>query len=217
MSAAIELVAELRSKLGRSVSSLRSEGLLPAELYGRGVENIHLTIPKRSFDKVFREAGESAIITLVVGSQKHPVLVVDVQRDFVTNEPIHIDFHKIRMDEKIRMNIPLEFIGEAPAVREQSGVLTKSVSEIEIETLPNNIPHSIPADLSVLAELGTSIYVRDLRVPKDVKVLSDENLVVATVAAPVEEKEEAPVSVADVKVESEEKKAERATEKEGAE
>ena len=117
------------------------------------------------------------------------------------------------MDEEIKAGIPLEFVGESPATKEKGGIVNKTLQEIEVEALPASLPHSFTVDLSVLADIGSSIYVKDIPMPKDVKVISDPEQVVVSIAAPRKEEEiVAPVAAVDlseVKVETEEKKAER--------
>jgi len=118
------------------------------------------------------------------------------------------------MDEKIRTHIPLEFIGESPAVKNYGGILNKSMLEIEIEALPKDLPHNIPVDISQIKELDQSIYVKDLSIPKNVKILVDPETVIATVSLPKEEAPSEPIDISAVKVETEEKKLERSKEKE---
>ncbi len=212
----MELAVKTREKLGKGNSVLRKEGFIPAELYGRGFENLHLTVNKKDFQKVFQEAGESTIVNLVLGSEKHTALIHEIQKDFLTDEIVHVDFHQVRMDEKIKAHIPLEFIGEAPAIKEFGGVLNKTISEIEVEALPGNLPRHFEVDLSGLKELNQSFYVSNLKVPKGVEIMVEPETVIATVTPPAEEEkiEAAPVDLTAVKVESEEKAAERAKEKE---
>lgn len=207
----IELITEERAQLGKAVKTLRNEGVIPVELYGHGIPNMHLAVKEKDFQKVFKTAGENTVITLLVGPKKHPVLIHDVQKDYLSSRIQHIDFYEIRMDEKIKVHIPIEFVGNASAVKEKGGNLNKAVNEIEVEVLPADMPHSFIADLSLLDDFGKSVYVRDLKVAKGVKILTDLEMAIATVSAPIEEKvEETPVTVEDVKVETEEKKAERA-------
>jgi large subunit ribosomal protein L25 len=121
------------------------------------------------------------------------------------------------MDEKIKTKVSLEFIGEAPAVKDKGGILNKAMSEIEVEALPADLPRHLELDLSSLDDIDKSIYVKDIKVPAGVKVLVDADTVVATVTPPVAEEvkvTEEVVDVSAVKVEGEEKRAERAAEKE---
>ncbi len=211
----MELAVEERKKFGKAGKTLRGEGLIPAELYGHGLQNMHLAVKTKEFSKVFKEAGENIIVNLMFGKEKLPALIHDIQRHYVTDEIIHIDFYQVRMDEKITTHIPIEFTGDAPAVKEQGGFLNKTLTEIEVEALPADLPHGFTLDLGSLNELNKSLYVKDISVPSGVKVLLDPEAVVVTVIPPVkeEEKVEVPVDVTAVKVESEEKKAERAAEK----
>jgi large subunit ribosomal protein L25 len=226
----MDLTVKTREMTGKKVRALRREGLVPAELYGHGFKNMHLTVPVKEFTKALKEAGTSTIVTLVLGGNgtgatsatgmaKHPAIIHEVKRNYLTGDIEHIDFYQVRMDEKITAKVPVEFVGEAPAVKAFGASINKSMTEIEVEALPANLPHSLIVDLSTLAELHQSIYIRDIVVPKGVEILVDPETAVAT-ATPMaaEEIAEAPaVDVADVKVESEEKKAERAAQKESTE
>jgi large subunit ribosomal protein L25 len=203
----MELFVQKREIVGKKVKGLRKQGLIPAELYGHNIENTHLSVQAKDFLKIFKEAGESTIINLNLENKKLPVLIHDVSTDPVNDQILHIDFYQVKMDEKITASIPLEFIGEAPAVKEKGGILIKAMHEIEVEALPADLPHSIKVNLNILSEIGKSIYVKDLEVPKGVKILVEPETVVATATEPAkEEVEEKPISVEEVKVEGEEKK-----------
>jgi len=211
----MELQVQKRDTLGRGVKDIRAKGLVPAELYGRGLENLHLSMPKKEFKKVFKEAGENTLVTILLDGKKHPVLIQDVSYDPLTDEIQNVDLYQVRMDEKLKVGVPVEFTGVAPAVKEKNGLLVKSLQELEIEALPMDIPRDIKVDISKLADIGQSIYVKDLNIPANVRVLVSLETVVATVTAKVTEEEElamrqaAGAGVEAVKVETEEKKAER--------
>lgn len=208
----MELSVQPREIVGKKVRALRKEGLVPAELYGHGIKNIHLSVPAKDFNKVFKEAGETTIITLHIGKEKHSVMIHEVLRDRVLSHIVHVDFYEVRMDEKIRAHVPVEFVGESPAVKEFAAVINKAISEIEVEALPQDLPHSFVIDLAALDTLDKSIYVKDLIIPKGVTIEIDEDMAIATAtpakAAEVVE-EEAPADVSAIKSEAEEKKAER--------
>ena len=207
----MELQAQVRTVLGKSTKNLKNQGLVPAEFYGRGFPNQTLTVVKGDFEKVLKTAGESTVITLLVDGKKHPSIIHDIQHDFISGEVIHVDFYGVHMDEKISAHVPIEFAGEAPAVKAHGGVLIKAVDEVEVEALPADLPHSFVIDLAALVEINQSVYVKDLPVPKNVKILLDGETALVTVMPPLKEEEVvAPVmDVSDVKVETEEKKAER--------
>lgn len=210
----MDLTVKPREIVGKKVRALRREGLVPAELYGHGLKNLHLSVPMKEFNKVLKEAGTTTVVTLVLNTEKKPAIIHEVKRDYLSGEIEHVDFYQVRMDEKMKAKVPVEFVGEAPAIKAFGAIINKSMAEIEVEALPQNLPHSLVVDLSVLDELHKSVYVRDIAVPKGVEILVDPETAVATATPPVEEEVvEVPVDVAEVKVESEEKKAERAAEK----
>ena len=213
----MELTAQKRELTGKKVSAMRAEGFVPAELYGRGLQNVHLNVSSKEFKKVFQEAGESSVVTLSVDSEKLPVLIYDVQYHPVSGDVAHVDFYQVRMDEKITASIEVEFIGEPPAVKAFGGILVKAMQEIEVEALPAYLPSEIKVDISGLDEIGKSIYVKDLRFGKEVKVLVSPDTVVATITEPLPEEVVAapaePVDLSAIKTEGEEKKAERDAEK----
>lgn len=211
----MELVLQKRHKFGKAARGLRREGLIPAELYGHGVENLHLAVGVKDFSKVFAVSGENMVVTLVVGSEKRPVLIHEVDRDYLGGDIRHVDFYQVKLDEKIRAKVPLEFDGDAPAVKAFGGILNKNMDEIEVEALPNELPHRLHVSLAGLDALGKSVYVKNLMVPGGAKILIDPETVIATVTEPRKEEEVVapPVDVSAVKVESEEKKAERASAK----
>ncbi len=219
----MELTVQKREKLGSGVKALRGQGLIPAELYGRGLQNLHLSVPEKEFRKLYKDAGESTVINVVLDGEKHPALIQSVSFDPLTDDFQSVDFYQVRMDEKLTVSVPLVFEGVSPAVKEKNALLVKPLQELEIEALPGNIPHDIKVDLSKLQDLDQSIYVRDLEIPANVEVLVSPDTVVATATEKTTEEEElamqqaAAGGVESVKVETEEKKAEREAEKAGPE
>lgn len=213
----MEISAQKREILGKKVKSLRKGGFAPAELYGQGKDNVHLSVPTKEFLKIYKEAGESTLVDVIVDGKKTPALIQDVIFNPVTQEIANIDFHAVKMDKKIRTEVELEFINESPASK-SGGVLVKSMKEIEVEALPKDLPQSIEVDLSKLENIHDCIYVKDLKVGEKVKILVDAENVVATVVEPVKEEEVAPaISVEDVKIESEEKKKDKEKEEKPSE
>ncbi len=212
----MDLSVKTRDVLGKKVRALRKEGLIPAELYGHGFENIHLALPAKEFNKVLKAAGSTSVVTLLLGKETRSAMIHEVARHPVTSEVVHVDLHQVRMNELVKAHVPLEFVGEAPAVKEKSAVINKSMSEIEVEAFPQDLPHSLVVDLSMLDDLDKTIYVKDIKCPKGVTFLIDAETAVATATPPAPEEVVAPVESVDVsavKVETEEKKAERDAEK----
>jgi len=208
----MDLAVKERSAFGKKVNALRREGFIPAELYGHGVPNVHLSVAAKDFAKMYAAAGENTVITLVVGKEKLPAIIHHVERHYISGATTAIDFYQVRMDEKITARVPIDFIGESAAVREKGAVINRSMAEIEVEALPNDLPHHLTVDLSALDDIDKTIYVRDIATPKGVTFLVEGDTAVATATAPrVEEEPVAPAAdVSTVKVEAEEKVAERA-------
>ena len=208
----MDLSVTTREITGKKVKALRASGVIPAELYGHGFANVHLALPAKEFNKVFKLAGSTSMVTLLLGKEKKTAMIHEVSRHPVTSEIVHVDFHQVRMDELVKAHVPLEFVGESPAVKEKNAVINKAMSEIEVEAFPQDIPHTITVDLSALDDLDKTIYVKDLKVAKGVTILADEEMAIATASEPAPEEEVVaaePVDVSAIKVEGEEKKAER--------
>lgn len=201
----ITLKAEKREVFGKQVKKLREQGFIPAELYGRGISNIHLSVPVKDFVKLYKEAGEHSVLQVEVDGQPHPVLVHDVFYNPIDQEILAVDFYQVRMDEKVKAHIPLELEGQAPAVDEKEGILIKNMDEIEVEALPTDLPPSIKVDLSGLVELDQSIYVKDLPKSDKFEYVIDPETAVLSVTAPKEEEvEEVPVPAVEGKAAPEE-------------
>jgi large subunit ribosomal protein L25 len=130
-------------------------------------------------------AGTHRLIALKVGDNRSTMtLARDIQRDNIKRRYLHVDFFAVKMDEKVTAQVPIVLIGEAPAVKELSGVLTQGLDQLEIECLPGDLIDSIEVDVSNLAEFNASISVSDLRVPGNITVLSDPESMVAKVEPP---------------------------------
>ena len=219
--------AKIRKELGKKTKKLRKNNFLPAVLYGHGIKNISLSLNYNSFDKVFSKAGESSLIDLKIDN-KNPVkvLVHDIQKNPVTGFYIHVDFYQVKMTEKITTEVELEFIGESKAVKEQGGILVKSLDKVEIECLPKDLIQSIQVDISHLNNFNDMIRIADLKLPAGIEIKEKMDEVVALVQPPrteeelkrleekpeeakVEEVEEVKAKVEEEKIEEGEKKEEK--------
>ena len=191
----IKLEAKSRELVGKKVFKLRENGELPAVLFGHGDKNSNLQLDYVSFEKIYKEAGESTIIDLVVdGGKTSKAIISDVQYEPVKGRLSHVDFRIVKMDEKITAGSPLEFIGESKVVKEDGGSIVHNISEVEIECLPGDLIHEIIVDVSVLKTFDDVIMIKDLPLPKNVEIMGHEpEDVVALAVAVKEEKEEAPV------------------------
>lgn len=187
----IVLNANKRDIYGKKLPSLRSEGKTPAIVYGNKKDNLAITLDSKEFSNAFSRAGYSAIMDLKIEGEDTPVnvLIYDVDIDPLTNQPRHADFYRVNMNEKIRTEVPLHFIGESPAVFQQEGSLFKNIEEIEVETLPANLPSHIEVDISGLDDFSKSIHVSDLKIPDGVELLVDSEQLVCKAEPPRSEEE----------------------------
>jgi len=186
----VSLEVSQRKETGKKLVSLRERGEVPAVLYGHKVSNLNVSISYNELLKVMK-GGESRLIDLVIDRQKPvKVIIQDSQLDPVTGKYIHIDFYKIKMDEKIHITIPLHFVGEVPAVKELNGVLMTNIEEVEASCLPQDLVENIEVDLSGLDTFDAAIHVKDLKLPKNVQVVGhNEDDLVAKVIPPRTEEE----------------------------
>jgi large subunit ribosomal protein L25 len=210
----ITLPVEKRADGGPKAAAIRRAGQIPAVVYGGKHESTPVAVNARAFEKVLKEAGESTIVSLTGLGAEVPTLIHEVDLDPVTHTPRHVDFYAITKGEKVEIAIPLEFVGESPAVADGAN-LVKVMHELEVEADPMSLPHSIAVDISKLAAIGDQIHAKDLVLPSGVTLNVDAEEVVALAQEVVEEKEEsAPADLSAIEVEGEKK--EEAAEGEGA-
>lgn len=169
----------------------RKAGKIPAVIYGKGKENINLSLDGIAFRKVFTKAGENSLVDLEIDGEAKPknVLIHDLQMNPVTDQIIHIDFYEVRMDEEVETEVPLKFVGESPAVKDLEGTLLTNKTEVEVKCLPANIPHEIEVDISKIATFEDNILAKDLKIPNGVELLTDLEEVIALVNPPRSEEE----------------------------
>lgn len=188
----ITLKAEKRDIFGKKLEGPRREGKMPVVMYGAKEATMPLFVNGKEFAAVLKRAGETSVISLHVGSEEKDVIIHDVALDPRTDAPIHADLYAVSRDQKLQVQVPLVFQGVAPAQKSLGGVLIKVLHEIEIEALPRNLPHELTVDISVLATFDDHITVKDIKLPAGVTLISPSaDEIVASVAAPKEEVEEA--------------------------
>lgn len=222
----LSLTLKERKLKGKAVNRLRKEGLIPAIVYGHDITPISVSVEYNPFIKVYRKAGESSLVDLVIeGHDSIKALIQDIAIDPMTDRLIHADFRQVSMKEKLKAKIPIVYSGESRAMKELGGILVKSLAEIEVECLPQYLVHEIVVDLSPIKEFGEAIRVGSIPVPEGMVFLAGPNEVIATVTPPrseeelkaleekVEENIEA-VEVAKTKKETEEEVAPEGEEKE---
>lgn len=185
----IELQAQVRTVLGSKVKEIRRQGFVPAVLYGKNQDSMPLQVPVKDFARVLKEAGESTLVYVSVGDQSFPTIIHDVTRDALTDQILHADFHKVRLDQKIKANVPVVFEGESPAVKELGGIFVRNVNELEVEALPQDLPHEIKIDLSGLKNLNDQILLKDIMLADKVKLMGNEEEIIAKIQEPLTEEQ----------------------------
>ena len=199
----VALQAEPRSVFRKRVKLLRRQGIVPANLYGRKASSKPIQISERQVELRVARSSRATLYSLdLPGEDSVTALVKEVQRHPTSGKFLHIDFFRVAMTEKLRVSVPLHFVGESYAVVKLDGTLLHNLSSVEVECLPADMPSSITVDVTPLDSFEAAIHVGDLQVPEGVEVLSSPDELVSTVVAPrievaeVEEEEEAAEGVA---------------------
>lgn len=182
------LNANIRESVSKSENkTLRESGKIPAVFYGFKKDVTSLSVDKKDFISVLKQAGETSTITLKTPNGEFNAMIHDVQVDPIKGEVTHVDFLSVDMTKTIEVEVPLEFTGESEAVKE-GGILVKVMHELSVESLPGSIPQHIEVDLSKLASIDDIITLGDLKLPTGVKfVEEDMTVVVASVTSQQEE------------------------------
>ena len=196
-----------------TLGAQRLAGSLPATVYGPKQKAISISLERKAFEKVFRAAGESSVISLE-GVTEAPlqVLVHEVDFEPITSIVRHADFYAIAKGAKLEIAVPVVFVGEAPAAKAGSNIV-KVMHEVEIKADAAHLPHDIEVDISVLEKVGDQVHARDIKLPEGVTLMTHEDEVVALVQEVQEEKEEeVPVAVDMAAIEVEKKGKEEGAE-----
>ena len=189
----IELKVAKRGILGKKVKHLRRQGITPVHLFGHGIESLALQCNTGELERVLAQAGQTGLIDLKLDKEKKPrtVVVREFDRDWRRGRLVHVDFYQVRMEEKIKLEIPVVLVGEAPALKSKDNMLEHALETLTIECLPAKIPASVEVGISSLTETGQAIRVKDIALGKDITILNDPELVVVKISfRPVEKIEE---------------------------
>ena len=197
----LELEVSKREITGKKVRFLRRKGIVPANLYGHGIDSIPLQVDAKLLGQVLAQAGKTDLISLKIADVKTPrkVIVRDFQKNTLTDDVLHVDFYQVKMTEKIKADIPLAFIGEAPVLKRKNMSLLHLIDSLPVEALPDALPHNLEVDLSTLEEPDQAIYVKDIQLGDEVTLHGDPEQMVVKVTETRREAE-----VAEVKEEVEE-------------
>jgi large subunit ribosomal protein L25 len=201
--------------LKENVGALRRSGFMPAVFYGPKDPSTPIKVSLVDFKKAWKTAGESTVVVLEGEGIDADVLIHQVDLDPVTDIAIHADFYAIEKGKKLSVDVPLEFIGIAPAVKDLGAVLVKVAHEIKIEALPKDLPHTLEVDISTLTGFDSVITAAEVKLPAGVTLKVKPEEVIASVYEPKEEVVEAPVDLSAIEVEKKGKEAKEG--EEGAE
>jgi large subunit ribosomal protein L25 len=210
----IELKVTNREILGKKVKHLRRQGITPVHLFGHGIESLALQCDTGELERVLGQAGQTRLINLNLAKEKKPrtAVVREFDRDWRRGELIHVDFYQVKMEEKIKLEVPVVLVGEAPALKSKTNMLEHELDTLTVECLPAKIPASLEVDISSLTEPDQAIRVKDVTISEDIAVLNNPDLVVVKISLrPVEKVEEKVVEEV-VEVEAKEEVAEEAAE-----
>lgn len=184
---AITLNAQVREVTGKKVKKLREQGLVPIGVYGKDVKSVALSVPLKEIEKVYEKAGETGLVDLKFGDKTLPVLIKNVQIHPVKRQIIHVEMHAVNLKQKIKANVPVQIVGESPAVTNNIGVLLQTLNEVEVEALPTDLPEAIEVDVAGLTEIDQQVSVAELKVPNGVEILTGGEELVVKVAPAVSE------------------------------
>lgn len=189
MMAQVSLVAEERKLAGKgALNELRRKGKIPGVIYGKNIDTKPVAVDSKELNRLFRGHGEGVLIDLVLGEEKYPVIIKEIQRDHLKGVINHVDFYRVSMTDKIEVDLPIILKGEPEGVK-AGGVLQHQLHELTIEALPVDIPEYIEVDISHL-KIGDVLMVKDIKLSDKITVLDDPEEVVVTVLAPSIEEEE---------------------------
>jgi large subunit ribosomal protein L25 len=186
----VDLQAKERAERGKNAARrLRASGMIPAVLYGDGDgKSSPLAVPGKVVDYTLHHLGDNALYDIDLGGGTSTARIVDVQRDPVTGRLVHVDFAPVNMQERIEVTVPLHVVGESPGA-EEGGVLQQVAYEVQVESLPGDIPQEITIDVSTLG-MGDHLSLGDVALPAGVTLISDPEEIAVTVTAPTEITEE---------------------------
>ena len=200
-----------RDSFGKKTRFLRRQGITPVHLFGHNLESLSLQCDTAELKHIIAQTGTTRLLSLNIDADKQPrsVFIREIQKDTISGQLLHIDFYQVRKDEKIKADIPIVLVGEAPALKEKGRTLTHGVTSLSIECLPDKLPPQIEVDLSPLEEKEQAIYVRDITLSPDITLFTDPDQMLVKVS---EVRVEEVVEVVEVVAEEAEAPTEEAAE-----
>jgi len=185
---AVNLRVLPREKKGKGYNRrLRDKGQIPAVIYGKGMEDIPITIPERELKEILvRETGRNTIIKINIegtgDKEDHTVMIRDIQQDPLKGQLLHADFYEISLNKRIHTKVPVTFSGDCLGLR-KGGIIQHVTREVEMECLPSEIPEHLDIDITNL-DIGQRLTVADLKCNEGCRILTDAETVVVSIIAP---------------------------------
>jgi len=194
ISAESNIMLDVKKREDQRLNSRKAlrDGLLLGIIYGKGIkDNISVLFPKLNFMRVLDKTGEGTLIKLRLDDEKTPkdVLIQDIQHHTLTGDVIHVDFMSVSLEEEVEVEVPVEFVGESPAVKDMGGIFVQNVENVEVRCKAKDIPKAITIDISGLATFDDMIHLEDVKAPAGVEFMGALDLVIAMVDEPRSEKE----------------------------
>ena len=189
-----ELPVETREVTGKKVAALRRSGVLPANVYGKGLGSVSIQVSAEYMEKTLKTVAANEVIDLKIGGERdtRPVVIQKIQRHPLTSGVLHAEFYQVSLTHTMRADVPLVVIGTSDAILTYNGVLMTALESLQVEALPLDLPSRIEVDITPLTELEQSLHVRDLPIPANVTILTDPEVMVVKISSPrVAEEEEA--------------------------
>ena len=188
----LALPVSKRNILGKKTRFLRRQGITPAHLFGHGLESIPLQCDTARLQRIIAQAGTTRLIALEIEGDKQPrsVFIREIQRNAYTGALLHVDLYQVQKMERIKADIPIVFVGEAPALKEKGRSLIHGITTLSVECLPDRLPPQIEVDLSHLEKAEQAIHVREIALSPDITVITDSDQIVVKVSEAYVEKVE---------------------------
>jgi len=185
-----------RSVNGKKTRFLRREGITPAHLFGQGLDSVAVQCPTNDLQRAISQKGTTRLMDLKLDTEKEArsVFIREIQRDALSGELIHVDFYQVNKNRKIRVAVPVVLVGDAPASKLKNNIIEQLMSEVEVESLPGDLPPQIEVDITPLAEANQAMHIRDIKVKPGVAIMAAPEQLIVKVSTIAEEKEITPVA-----------------------
>jgi large subunit ribosomal protein L25 len=180
----LALPVNKRNILGKKTRFLRRQGITPTHLFGHGLESIPLQCDTAGLQRIIAQAGTTRLIALEIEGDKQPrsVFIHEIQRNVFNGTLLHVDFYQVRKRERIKADVPIVLVGEAPALKEKGRSLIHGITTLSVECLPDKLPPQIEVDLSHVEEAEQAIHVREIALSPDITVITDPDQMVVKVS-----------------------------------